>query len=64
METSYTIEEALDGLFIDRDAFEQILSLFRSKKNIILQGPPGVGKSFFAKRLARALLRSLISELE
>jgi hypothetical protein len=56
MENTYTTEEAISSLFIDREAFQGILSLFRSKKNIIMQGPPGVGKSFFAKRLAHALI--------
>ena len=32
------------------------LQLLQEKKNIILQGPPGVGKTYFSKRLAYALL--------
>jgi len=52
----YSLEDAMEGLFIDRDNFEEILTLWMPKKNIILQGPPGTGKSFIAKRLAYALL--------
>jgi hypothetical protein len=54
--TPYTIDQALDGLFLSRQCFERALGLWRSKKNLILQGPPGVGKSFVARRLAYALI--------
>ena len=52
----YSINEALDGLFITPDRFEEIVHRFGTKKNIILQGPPGVGKTFFSKRLAFSLM--------
>jgi hypothetical protein len=52
----YDIEKALMELFMSRDALEHILEQLRRKKNIILQGAPGVGKTFIAKRLAWLLL--------
>lgn len=52
----YTLEDALEGLFLSRSEFEDILKLLRARKNIILQGPPGVGKTFICKRLAYALM--------
>ena len=54
--TPYGIENALAELFMSRDALEHILEQLRRKKNIILQGAPGVGKTFIAKRLAWLLL--------
>lgn len=53
---SYSKQEALADLFLDEDKFDEILALLKYKKNLILQGPPGVGKSFIAKRLAYTLL--------
>src|SRR5690606_18260251 len=52
----YGIEKALNGLFIEKEKFEELLRLLRQKKNLILQGPPGVGKTFVSKRLAYALM--------
>lgn len=55
---TYTLDDALETLFIDRADAEEILLLWRAKKNIILQGPPGVGKSFAAQKLAFALMQA------
>ncbi|PZO40732.1 MAG: hypothetical protein DCE92_01935 [Alphaproteobacteria bacterium] len=52
----YTIEEAMTGLFMDRAEFERILAIWKDKKNLVLQGAPGVGKSFIARRLGYALM--------
>jgi hypothetical protein len=53
----YTVDDALEGLFIAKDEFQGILNSLARKKNIIIQGPPGVGKTFIAKRLAYALIK-------
>lgn len=50
--------DALKNLFLSEAEFDDILSLLRYKKNIILQGPPGVGKSFIAKQIAFALMEA------
>lgn len=52
----FTLEDAMKDLFISRGKIERILDLLRDKKNVILQGPPGVGKTFVARRLAYALM--------
>lgn len=55
-EVSYKMEDALAELFMSRDSLEHIMEQLRRKKNIILQGAPGVGKTYIAKRLAWLLL--------
>lgn len=54
----FTISEAMDGLFMPQEEFERILATWRLKKNLVLQGAPGVGKSFIARRLAYTLIEA------
>lgn len=53
---AYTFAEASADLFMPEEELAGLLSSLQRKKNLILQGPPGVGKSFVARRLAYLLL--------
>ncbi len=45
-----------DGCFLDRATLELMLQRLQSKRNLILQGAPGTGKTWLAKKLAYALI--------
>lgn len=53
---SYALDDALRELFLEREDVERHLETWRNKKNMILTGAPGVGKSYIARRLAYALI--------
>ncbi len=52
----YTKEQFLNEVYIDEDGLNTLTGLLGKKKNIILQGAPGVGKTYAAKRIAYALM--------
>lgn len=52
----YTRDEFLDEVYMSEKDLTDLESLLKNKKNIILQGAPGVGKTFCARRLAYELM--------
>lgn len=52
----YTKQDFLKDVFISEEQYESLKELLRRKKNIILQGAPGVGKTYAAKRLAYSIM--------
>lgn len=52
----YNEENFLNEAFISEDDYYTLKRLIKYKKNIILQGVPGVGKTFISKRLAYSLI--------
>lgn len=52
----YTKDDFLKEVFMDGKDFDTLQHLIRMKKNVILQGAPGVGKTFCARRLAQAMM--------
>ena len=53
---TYDAENFLEEVFMDEESYETLVALVRNKKNVILQGAPGVGKTFAAKRLAYSMM--------
>ncbi len=51
----YDVHSALRDLFVSRNQLTRILDSIALRKNLILQGPPGVGKTFIARRIAWCL---------
>lgn len=55
----YSREDFLNEVYISENELDLLENLLRRKKNLILQGAPGTGKTFAAKRLAYALMEAM-----
>ena len=53
---TYSKKDFLKEVFVRADDYDKLENLLLRKKNLILQGAPGVGKTFTAKRLAYAIM--------
>jgi len=54
----YTDADFLVEVFLEADRYEILVNLLKRKKNVILQGAPGVGKTYAARRLAYSIMGS------
>ena len=54
----YDAEQFLKEVYMDEDSYKTLVDLVRTKKNVILQGAPGVGKTYAAKRLAYSMIEA------
>jgi MoxR-like ATPase/mRNA-degrading endonuclease RelE of RelBE toxin-antitoxin system len=52
----YSKEDFLNDVFMDEEKYEVLKSLILRKKNVILLGAPGTGKTYVAKRLAFSII--------
>lgn len=52
----YDEDQFLNDVYMDRESYETLTGLVRHKRNVILQGAPGVGKTYAAKRLAYSMM--------
>lgn len=52
----YAEKDFLNDVYMDEASYRDLVGLIRQKKNVILQGAPGVGKTYTAKRLAYSMM--------
>ena len=58
----YGKEDFLEEVFMDEERYDSLVGVLEAKKNIFLQGAPGVGKTFIAKRLAYSIMGAKVPE--
>ncbi|MCL2336789.1 MAG: AAA family ATPase [Firmicutes bacterium] len=52
----YDADNFLNDVFMDEQQYDTLVGLLEHNKNLILQGAPGVGKTYAAKRLAWSMM--------
>ena len=53
---TYGKADFLNEVYMSESRYDMLVNLLKNKKNVILQGPPGVGKTFAAKKLAYSMM--------
>lgn len=52
----YTKEDFLSKVYMTEERYDVLVALLKNKMNVILQGAPGVGKTFTARKLAYSMM--------
>ena len=52
----YSLDMFLEEVYIGENDYNILVNILNNKKNLIIQGAPGVGKTFMAKRLAYSMM--------
>lgn len=52
----YGKDDFLSEVYLPESEYDKLALLVKTKRNVILQGAPGVGKTFMAKRLAYSMM--------
>lgn len=53
---AYDADQFLEDVYMSKTDYDTLVSLVMHKKNVILQGAPGVGKTYAAQRLAYSIM--------
>ena len=52
----YTKDDFLSEVYMTEESYDTLVALLKNKRNLILQGAPGIGKTYTAKRLAYSMM--------
>ncbi len=52
----YGMDDFLSDVFMEKSEYETLVHLVKNKMNVIIDGAPGVGKTYVAKRLAYSIM--------
>lgn len=55
----YDKAKFLEDVYMTENKYDRLVAVLKKKKNVILQGAPGVGKTFAAKRLAYSIMEEV-----
>ena len=54
--STYTKDDFLHDVYMSEIQYDSLVAVLKNKQNLILQGAPGVGKTFAARRLAWSMM--------